>query len=439
MKPPLRLLYLTYQENILASGILHTQVVRMLECMHKCNQTANIALLSFMSPQLLWRERKGFRILKKRLTDSNIKLITLPMLIPASWKWTAHVFISLWTLPVIFLALIYRINIIHPRGYAAGAIGLIASGLLRIPMLFDPRGPYPEETVMNGIWKKNDATFNFVKRIEERLIQKANAVIGVTVEYRDEFKKRGAKLAFFIPNRADTKRFREAYEAYWASSTTEFNPSPQIDPLPKTVTPDNPLPQIDPLRQVLTPDATCELLFTGELHAVWNDPGLVARHFNSLSKLYPNARLRLITHANTKQALKILQEHGIDSTQVKFQSGTPEQMPSLLQGATLGLTFLIGDKLSIWPVKIAEYIAAGIPLIVDPSIVGLPKEIIIKYKLGFVADPERIEDYSIIEDILRNRQEWSDRCISYAKRRLDISSTSKQHLRIYRRLIARPQ
>ena len=85
MKPSIRLLYLTYHENILGSGILYTQVIRMLERMGETGGVESITLLSFMSPQLLLRERKGFARLKERLRGSGITLIALPMLILTTW------------------------------------------------------------------------------------------------------------------------------------------------------------------------------------------------------------------------------------------------------------------------------------------------------------------------------------------------------------------
>jgi len=107
-----------------------------------------------------------------------------------------------------------------------------------------------------------------------------------------------------------------------------------------------------------------------------------------------------------------------------------------MQGATLGLIMRAINIHSIWSVKIAEYLAAGIPILADRSMTGLPLIIILKHRLGFVADPRQLEDYAIVSEIIRDWEQWSDRCREYARRRLDIRSTARQHLRIYRQCLS---
>lgn len=406
MNRPLKLLYITYHENILRSGILYTQVIRMLENMRTYNGKMQIVLLSFMSPQLLWRERDCFRSLKRRLAGSDIRLIILPMLIPASWNWFFQTIILLWVIPVLIVVKHFGCDIIHPRGYSAAGISLVISRLLGIPFLFDPRGPFPEEMVMNRRWKTSCLTFKLWKKTENRLIREAGSVIGVTPEFRDEYKNRGAARADFVPNRADVKRFAEAVSAYRTSN--EFDKAQD----------------------------QCELLFIGELHAVWNDPALVARHFATLSRLRSGSRLKLLTRADFRRVEGILRGHGIEPEQVIHKSGTPQEMSQLMQGARLGLIFRAVDVVSSWPVKMAEYLAAGIPLLVDRTMVGLPVDIVRKNNLGFLASPDRDDDYIPVKDIMNDWIRWSDRCIHYAQRRLDISSTSRQFLRIYRKVTA---
>ncbi len=106
MKRPPRLLYVTYNENVLRSGLLYSQVVRVLELMRASGRIGPVVLLSIMSPQLLWRERRGFGELKRRLSRSGIHLIRFPMLIPQRWGWVTFPALLLWALPVILVALL---------------------------------------------------------------------------------------------------------------------------------------------------------------------------------------------------------------------------------------------------------------------------------------------------------------------------------------------
>ncbi|MFH0766268.1 MAG: glycosyltransferase [Calditrichota bacterium] len=399
-----RLLYLTYQENILGSGILHTQVVGMLECLASLSGIQSVTLLSYMSPQLLWRERRGFKDLRQRLAARGIRLIRLPMIVPGRAKLLWWLPFMLWALPTFIVALITRCQVLHARSYPAAVLAWAATRLIRAEFVFDPRGPFPDEMVMNDIWKEGSLTHRWWRRIEDLLIASAGAVVGVTPEYRDEYRGRGARRAVFVPNRTDAQPFIQAAR--------------------KAQLPERKLS-----------GEGCELLFTGELHSVWNDPALVGWHFQALRRRYPGFRLRMITSARTDQAERALRELGVDLSRVTFESHRPADMPGAVQGAALGLIFKTKPIHSVWMVKMAEYLAAGIPILADRTMVGLPLQIILKRRLGVQADPDRPEDYAAVDDIITNWQAWSDRCREYAAKRLDISSTARQHLRIYRRLV----
>gem|GEM_PF-1332069 len=401
---PICLLYITYQENILGSGILYTQVLRMLEGMATTSRRVNIVLLSYVSPQLLWSERRGFSELRQHLQSKGVRLILLPMFFPARWRLPWSLPQVLWSLPTIFIAAILQCNVLHARGYPAALLAEITAMVIGVKVVFDPRGQYPDEMVMNGIWREGSLTHRSWLRLEDWLIRTAGAVIGVTPEYRDEFKQRGAKRAFFVPNRADTTRFRESA----------------------------PVQSIKGSLHATKKD--CELLFIGELHSVWNDPTLVTKHFIALQKQFPQARLRMITRANPAPAQTILKRMGVDLQRVRFETHPPDEMPKAMHNATFGLIFRAVKVHSLWPVKMAEYLAAGIPLIVDESLGGLPRKIVQKRRLGVVLNPEHPIDYAVLKEVLDDWEVWSMRCKDYAMRCLDIRSTSKQYIRIYRQI-----
>ncbi len=393
------LLYLTYHENVLRTGILHTQVVRMLQKLGELGSLKKIVLLSFLSPQSLWKDRQRIPQFKQTMAESGVTVVLLPMLFPAKWSYPASLLIFLWAVPTYFVALFTGCRIVHSRGYPAALLARTVSHFLDLRTVFDPRGPYPDEMVMNSIWEKGSYTELFWKSFESMLISNSDAVIGVTSEFRDEFLHRGAKRSIFVPNRTDVSAFGEGREAFRLQGQSRDG---------------------------------VEMLFIGELHSVWNDPGLVGRHFIGLSRQFPEARLRLITTANPQKALETLESGGVDITRVTFESRRPAEMPFAMQGATFGLIFRAVNIHSLWSVKIAEYLAAGIPLIVDKTMVGLPVKIIREKLLGVVIDPDNPADYEQLDQIVKDWPEWSERCVRYAERRLDLRSTARQHLRLYR-------
>lgn len=401
MKKINRLLYLVYHENILASGILYTQVLRMLTAIKRLYPAMTIVLLSYISPHKWLLKRSEITALKKKLHSEGVILICLPMLVPQSWHVIFHPLILLWSIPTLLITRFYRCQVIHPRGYFAAFIALGVRKFLKTSVIFDPRGPYPEEMLMNNIWTPKSISYKIWKRLEGYLIRNCDCSIGVTPEFRDEFAERDAPMSFFVPNRTDTAPFIKAYQNYLHIS----------------------LP---------TAEKSCEILFIGEFHSVWNNPQTAGRHLKALLTKIPNAKLRVITRADRAKVLNALLPLGMDESQIIHQTSAPHNMPNAMQGSTFGIAFCAISIKSMWPVKIAEYLAAGLPLIIDRNFPGIVPIIITKHRLGFIADPDNPEDYSPALEIVNNWQQYSQRCVDYARKRLDISSTARQHMRIYR-------
>jgi len=257
-------------------------------------------------------------------------------------------------------------------------------------MLFDPRDPYPDVLAQNGKWKPDGFTHRMWKKVERVIITNASACIGVTPQYKDSLKLQGARQAYFVPNRA-------AVSDYVVADMVDLS---------------------EPM-----------LLFTGVMDLAYYSPAVIAEHTLKLRRYVPRLRLKVITLSDAATVRMGLIEAGLPEDCFTVESAAPVEMPEKMKGAAIGLHFAIR-----WPVKYAEYLSAGIPLIMVKGEDHFNKAVEGR-RLGIIVDPEKPESYSRITELLSNHQAYSKRCRAYAEHYLNVTSSAKQYIRIYKRLL----
>ncbi|NQU04502.1 MAG: glycosyltransferase [Calditrichaeota bacterium] len=396
----IRLLYLTYGENVLESGILRSQVRAMLTEMAKRPEIKYIRLLSFISPRLWIRRRKGYLQLRRELLSKRIDFRVRLMPSAQTWNWLSIPLFTLSCLPVVLSHLAKDgFDIIHARSYAAGLLALISARLLKIRCVFDPRGPFPEEMITDGRWRKNGTTYRIWLFIEKKLIRNSDAIIGVTPQFRREFEIGGAARAVFVPGRADLENYNFSYS--------------------------------------LLKDFANTLVFAGESTAAWYKPERIAVHFTRLKKHIPDLKLHLLSRMNPVVVDNIFKKHNVHKSDWTIEACLPEEVPDHIKGSGLGLItgISIENGWTSWPVKYAECLAAGVPVAVEKEIGPHITEAVKRYKLGIVLDEDNPESYRMVVEVLQNRAEYGERCMNYAKLKLTISHSAAQYARLYRELL----
>ena len=112
-------------------------------------------------------------------------------------------------------------------------------------------------------------------------------------------------------------------------------------------------------------------------------------------------------------------------------------MASRIAGADLALlpsayTF---SQLSVWPVKFAEYLGAGIPLIVEREVGEDLSNQVEKWKLGCVVDQNSSESYAKAANLISDCDTYKKNCINYARKRMDLRKTADQYFRLYKQVL----
>ena len=383
-----------YNENLIHSGILRSQVIKLLERLSGRPEIEKICLLSFVNPNSLLKSRHNWKALEADLRLKGIKLKLSPMFFPIRWNYFTILLATLHCLPILFITSITgRYNVIHTRSYVAGFLGFLLKRITSKIHIFDPRGPMPEEMAQSGIWPKGSITFKFWKKTETIIIEQCSAVIAVTLGYKKQFIERDAKKSVFIPNRGDVGFFAKKSNSVSLSSTPRF-------------------------------------LFIG---SAWNSLELIASRYLMLKGKIPNLQLQIITHADLNSVKQGLIKAGVNDIDWNLDSSTPEDIPVRIAGSSFGyLITSLQQSEGVWPVKMAEYLACGIPLVVEEAVGSHLTRLVRKHRLGIVISDNDDSFLQEAVEIVDNMPEYRYRCQTYAERHLDISRSADQYLRLYK-------
>lgn len=238
------------------------------------------------------------------------------------------------------------IDLVHARGYVPGAIAWGLKRWLGTPYLFDIRGLQAEEYADAGHWPTGGLRFRLTKWAETHILHRADGLVTLTEAIRPALRQfpglalRPAPPPWeVIPSCADLEhfRFREAGRA-------RIRAELQVGDRPVIV-------YAGSLGTWYLLDEMLEFYATARRH---------------LSKPF----LLILTNAEPQGVRAALQRHRIDETDTAVQWARFEEMPDHLSAADAGLAFIrpCFSKRSSSPTKYAEYLACGLPLVINAGI-----------------------------------------------------------------------
>jgi glycosyltransferase involved in cell wall biosynthesis len=166
----------------------------------------------------------------------------------------------------------------------------------------------------------------------------------------------------------------------------------------------------------------------------WYSPEFIGQHFLKMREIIPDLKLALITGRSRDFIAPKLERLGIEADTWTLTSASPAEVPALLSQCTLGL--VIQDKPNVWPVKFAEYLAVGLPVVVSKSAGEHLTGLVLKRRIGMVVDPDDSSSFAALKLLLVDLEGYRMRCIAYANQRLGIERTARQHKRLYQTLMA---
>lgn len=398
--------YLVYNEE-LKSGLIKTQVIELLKSIASKSRKNKIILLSFLSFFDYILNYKYYQNLKAELLMNNIKCILFP--IPSMYNryFILNPFnILLYSLiTIIPLALIikkFKINCIHARSYQSMYFAYIVKKMFLkyIKIIFDMRSIFPEENRSNG--RFNRMTYCMWKYIERKLINNSNIVIGVSYPFHKYINNINSDTKVkIIPCNVQTKIFK-------------FNN----------------ITRNKIRKELYLREKDILFVYSGSLGRKnhWNYLGAYLDFFYAIKQNLPTSKLIILT-SSKKYILKIKQgkikdAYTVDASNLYIRAKYFSAADYGLQLMTKDFDY--GTRLGI---KVVEYLACGLPILVNEN-VGGACYYVRKYNLGKIVTKNNFTKIS--NSILKDRDVLRINCKNFSKRYLSTGVTTNKYIGIYR-------
>lgn len=300
-------------------------------------------------------------------------------------------------------------DIVHCRSYHAAwaALKVRARYSHSYKIVFDARGLWPEEICYKNGYAVDSLNHLFLKKIENELLQQCDVTISVSDAMQEHYEELGVRSSELIYLSADVQKFMYTGNAVRIENKNTIN-----------------------------------LCYVGALSETsWHSPQNLIDFFASFKAIKPNSHLTIVTTDNHKAILELLE--GFDSSDYTLTSTrSTEDLSRILSDMDFGILpyrqvsdineHLIGK--TMLATKTAEYLAAGLPVIVNSSChsVSLLLE---KYDLGVSYDPADIHNLDTVRLFKYINPEERLRISSVAAKLFDYKLHAAQYKNVYERIV----
>ncbi|MBM4434400.1 MAG: glycosyltransferase family 4 protein [Chloroflexi bacterium] len=299
-----------------------------------------------------------------------------------------------------------RIGLLHARSYVPAAIAWIVWRLTGTPFVFDMRGFLGEEYVDAGNWTRRDIRYRALRFAERRLLRDAAEVVVLTARA------------------AERLRSEPAYARYAQDQA--------ISVVPCAVA-------LERFRPRPTRRADPTLVYSGSL-GMWYLLDEMIRVYAYARELVPDLRLLVLNRDAPSLVRESLARTGVPEHGVEVRGASFDEMPELLAGSHVGIALLkqVGSKLGSSPIKVAEYLACGLPVVVNAAL-GDTDELVRAYGAGHVVESYAEKDLRAAGAAVA-RLATDERARANARRLaedvFDVRAAVDVYLGVYRRVLS---
>ena len=236
------------------------------------------------------------------------------------------------------------IELVHARGHIPGTIALALKRSLGVKMIFDLRGLMAEEYADAEHWTRTSLPYRLTKATERRILSATDAIVTLTdriwpiIKNWEGLKGRSVHHKV-IPCCVDRAVFD-------FDSDERRNRRAELG---------------------LTDQFT--VVYSGSLDG-WYLTEKMADFFACLVRRRPNVHLLWLTTGSQERVKRLMQQRNINDSTFSIRSVPAREVPSYLSAADAGIAFIkpCFSKLASSPTKNGEYLACGLPLILNAGI-----------------------------------------------------------------------
>jgi glycosyltransferase involved in cell wall biosynthesis len=302
------------------------------------------------------------------------------------------------------------IELVHCRSYRPAIMGALLKKISGCKFVFDMRGFLIDELIAAGRWQAGTLKERLARLVEGACVLAADALITTSTPFRNRllflFPKIRPEQAFSIPNCVDTYRFK-------FDSQLRHR-----------------------VRSALGWDGRMVLIFAGDSQRYLQTMGYLLNFFAEVCKWETKALLVLLVYGETQFIESIVGQSSLAANIQLVPSAPSSEMPAYLSAADVGLAFLraTNPALAITnPIKFAEYLACGLPAVINPEI-GDTALIVETYRVGSIVDPENPIHLELKVKELLNLLRESDlrqRCRLAAEKELSLDLAVERYRQVY--------
>jgi glycosyltransferase involved in cell wall biosynthesis len=378
------------------------------------NHGIQFTLLSFERPAAFQTEgRARCDALKKQLAQENIDWHWLPYHQTPSMAATAYDVIA-GTRYARGLMRRSAIQIVHARSHIPATIGLRLKKRLGMKLIFDVRGLMAEEYVDAQHWRQNGAPYRITKLMERRVLSNADAIVTLTEKIWPIIKEwEGLRdrevMHEVVPCCADLELFK-------------FN---ELD------------------RQQRRADLRLQnqrvLVYSGSIGG-WYLTDKMCDLFAELLIRRSDWHFLWLTNGAGDLIKKLMRERSIDTVSYTVRSVAPAEVASYLSASDAGIAFYKPalSRLATSPVKLTEYLACGLPIIINSGI-GDSDALVTRESAGALISEFTKSEYAraadVLEDFVNCAEETRKQNRSIAEKLFDVRRVGvERYMRMYERL-----
>src|SRR5690349_933864 len=237
-----------------------------------------------------------------------------------------------------------RIGMVHARSHIPATIALALKRSLGTKMIFDLRGLMAEEYVDARHWRKDSLPYRITKAAERRIFTETDAVVTLTeriwpiIKEWEGLKGREVEHAV-VPCCVDLSTFR---------SDDELRAK---------------------MRAELGLDERLTMVYSGSLDGWYLTEGM-ADFFAAIVRRRADAHLLWLTLGSRERVQELMSARGINGANFSVRAVAPKDMPGYLAAGDVGISYIkrCFSKLASSPTKNGEYLACGLPIVINAGI-----------------------------------------------------------------------
>ncbi len=309
-----------------------------------------------------------------------------------------------------FYVLRSNIEIIHCRSEVASVIGIAVKFFFGKKIIYDRRGFMAEDYVEGGMWNKREsALYKLLIFVDNKLLLYSDKVVVLTHRMKDWLiinRPWSRDKITVIPSCVDLSRFNLCKKAE--------------------------------LKIKLGLDGKFLFVYSGSL-GTWYLLDRMIDFFITAKTFIPNAHFLILTMSDHQIVKGIIRIKNVSAEDFTIKKVSFNEVPDYLGCADSSLCFIkpVISKVASSPTKLAEFLASGIPVVINSGI-GDSDEILQKEKVGVIVKDFTQDSYQkSINNLLLLMQEKEAlrcRCIDSAKKYFSLNDGVNKYREIYQAL-----